>query len=102
MISAGDLTGYQPTVLRGARDTVDIAVGRGLSMLLRPGQADKIKVELILPESVQAPMPAGAEVGAARVLLEGRAVAELPAVLAEEVRLPGFLEGFLRIRDLWR
>lgn len=102
VISAGDLTGYQLPVLRGARDTVDIAVGRGLSMLLRPGQADKLKVELILPESVQAPMPAGAEVGAARVLLEGRAVAELPAVLAEEVRLPGFLEGFLRIRDLWR
>ena len=33
---------------------------------------------------------------------DGQAVAELPAVTAEEVRLPGYLEGFLRIRDLWR
>lgn len=102
VISAGDLTGYQLPVTRGARETVNIAVGRGLSMLLRPGQADKLRVELILPESVQAPQSAGTAVGTARVLLEGATVAELPAVLAEDVRLPGYLEGFLRIRDQWR
>ena len=101
-IPAGDLTGYQLPVTRGARDTVDVAVGRGLSMLLRPGQADKLRVELRLPESVQAPLAAGTEVGTARVLLDGALVAELPAVLAQEVRLPGLLEGFLRIRELWR
>lgn len=102
VISAGELTGYQLPVTRGARDSVDIAVGRGLSMLLRPGQADKLRVELALPESIQAPMAAGTRVGTARVLLDGAIVAELPAVLAQEVRLPGLLEGFLRIREQWR
>lgn len=102
VIAAGDLTGYQVPVTRGARDTVDVAVGRGLSMLLRPGQSDRLRVELTLPEAVQAPLAAGTQIGSARVLLDGQAVAELPAVTAEEVRLPGYLEGFLRIRDLWR
>ena len=102
VISAGELTGYQLPVTLGARDSVDIAVGRGLSMLLRPGQADKLRVELALPESIQAPMAAGTRVGTARVLLDGAVVAELPAVLAQEVRLPGLLEGFLRIREQWR
>ena len=97
-----DLTGYQLPVTRGARDTVNIAVGKGLSMLLRPGQAEKLRVELSLPESVQAPMAAGTEVGTARVLLDGAVVAELPAVLAEEIRMPGFMEGFWRIRENWR
>ena len=102
VINAGDLTGYQLPVTRGARETVNVAVGKGLSMLLRAGQADKLRVELALPDSVQAPMSAGTRVGTARVLLDGAVVAELPAVLAEEVRLPGYLEGFLRIRDQWR
>ncbi|MBQ9299765.1 MAG: hypothetical protein IJ214_04570, partial [Clostridia bacterium] len=102
VIAAGDLTGYQLPVTRGARDTVNIAVGKGLSMLLRPGQAEKLRVELSLPESVQAPMAAGTEVGTARVLLDGAVVAELPAVLAEEIRMPGFMEGFWRIRENWR
>ena len=70
VIAAGDLTGYQLPVTRSSRDTVDIAVGKGLSMLLRPGQAEKLRVELTLPESIQAPMAAGTEVGSARVLLE--------------------------------
>ena len=102
VIAAGDLTGYQIPVTRGAKDAVNVAVGKGLSMLLRPGQAERLRVELVLPESVTAPMSAGTAVGTARVLLDGAAVAELPAVLAEDVRLPGYLEGFLRIRDQWR
>ena len=102
VIAAGDLTGYQLPVTRSSRETVDIAVGKGLSMLLRPGQAEKLRVELTLPESVQAPMAAGTQVGSARVLLDGAVVAVLPAVLAQDVRLPGFLEGFLRIREQWR
>ena len=102
VIAAGDLTGYQLPVTRSSRDTVDIAVGKGLSMLLRPGQAEKLRVELTLPESIQAPMAAGTEVGSARVLLEDTVVAVLPAVLAQDVRLPGYLEGFLRIKEQWR
>lgn len=102
IIAAGDLTGYQLPVIRGARETVDIAVGKGLSMLLKAGQAEKMRVELVLPDSIQAPQSAGKEVGKARVLLEGTVVAELPAILAQEVRLPGFLEGFMRILEQWR
>lgn len=41
VIAMGDLTGYQLPMIRGARDSVNIAVGKGLSMLLRPGQAEK-------------------------------------------------------------
>ncbi len=102
VIASGELTGYSVPVTRGARESADVAVGKGLSMLLKAGQASQLSVELQLPESIQAPMSAGEEIGTARVLLNGCVVAELPAVLAHDVRLPGYLEGFLRIRDLWR
>ena len=102
VIAAGDLTGYQLPVTRGAKDAVQVAVGKGLSMLLRPGEAERLRVELSLPESIQAPQPAGTAVGVARVLLDGQVVAELPAILAEDARLPGYLEGIQRIREQWR
>ena len=102
VIAAGELTGYSVPVTRGARDSVDIAVGRGVSMLLRPGQAENLSVELVLPESLRAPLAAGTEVGDIHVLLSGTVVASVPAVLAQEVRLPGFLEGFIRIGEGWR
>ena len=102
VIQSGELTGFTLPVTRGARDSVDIAAGKGVSMLLRPGQAEQLSVELVLPESIQAPQPANTEVGSIRILLNGAVVAEVPAVLAQEVRLPGFLEGFLRISEAWR
>ena len=102
VIQSGELTGFSVPVTRGARDSVEIAAGKGLSMLLRAGQAQQLSVELVLPDSVQAPMQAGEEVGLVRVLLNGTVVAELPAVLAQDVRLPGYLEGFLRILEGWR
>ena len=102
VIAAGELTGYAIPVRRGAQDTAPIAVGKGLSMLLRAGQADKLSVELNLPESIEAPQTAGTRVGDVRVLLDGQTVAELPAVLAQDVRLPGFLEGLLLMLDHWR
>lgn len=102
VISSGELTGYTVPVKLGASDMAEVAVGKGLSLLLRSGQADKLTVELQLPEYIQAPQDKGTVIGTVRVLLEEQVVADLPAVLANDVRLPGFLESFMRIRDLWR
>lgn len=101
VISKDELTGYSLPINRGAADKVPIAAGSGLSMLLRAGQSNKLSIEMQLPESIQAPMDKGTQVGTIQVLLEGRIVAELPAVLSQDVRLPGYLEGFFRIRDHW-
>lgn len=98
----GDLTGEQVPVTMGARDTVDVALGGGLSMLLRSGQQNKLSFETTLPESVAAPFAAGTEIGTVRVLLDGQIVAELPAVAASDVRLPGLLEGFWRLFENWQ
>ena len=98
----GDLTGVSLSVRMGARDAVDVALGGGLSMLLRPGQQSQLRFETNLPEYVTAPLKAGDQVGTIRVLLGDQVVAELPAVAAQEVRLPGLLEGFLRLWENWK
>lgn len=98
----GDLTGVQVPVRLGARDQVDVALGKGLALLLRADQAGQLTYETQLPDSVAAPVRSGQELGTVRVLLNGVPVAELPAVAAQAVRLPGLLEGFWRLWENWR
>lgn len=97
----GDLTGKTVKVDGGARDEVEAALGKGLDLLLRAGQKNRLSFEAELPERVKAPVAAGQEIGKIRLLLDGRTVAELPAVAAREVRLPGMLEGLMKIRENW-
>ena len=102
VISSGELTGYTVSVKQGAQDTVPIAAGKGLSMLLKSGQEKQLSVEMQLPDSIKAPASKGDAVGVIQVLLSGQVIAELPAVLAQDVLLPGLFEGFLRILHHWR
>jgi D-alanyl-D-alanine carboxypeptidase (penicillin-binding protein 5/6) len=98
----GDLLGQQVHVSRGSQDTVDAALGSGLSMLLRVGQEKQLALEVELPDTVQAPVLKGDTLGTVRVLLGGTVVARLNCVAAQDVRLPGILEGFIKILDTWR
>lgn len=98
----GENLGEQLKVNRGSAESVDLLLGSGLSMLLRNGQASQLKMELVLPDSVDAPVEAGQVVGFARVLLGETAVAKLNVVAASDAPLPGFIEGFFRIINAWR
>ena len=98
----GDLVGVQVPVKLGARDAVDVSLGSGLSLLLRNGQQSQLSFETHLPESLNAPVEAGEPLGTVQVLLTGQPIAELPAVAAQSVRLPGLLEGFFRLLENWR
>ncbi len=98
----GDLLGESLSVKGGAADDVELALGGGLSMLLKNGQSDQLRLELALPESVEAPIAAGDMLGTVNVLMDGQVIARLPCVAAQDVPRPGFIEGLCRILDNWR
>ena len=98
----GDLLGERIAVKGGAADSVELALGSGLSMLLKNGQQSGLRLELALPESVDAPVMQGDVVGAVNVLLDGQVVARLNCVAATDVPRPGFIEGLYRILHNWR
>jgi len=98
----GDLLGESLPVRGGAADTVELALGSGLSMLLKNGQQSGLRLELELPESVDAPVQAGDVLGTVNVLMDGRVIAKLSCVAASAVPRPGFIEGLFRIWENWR
>ena len=98
----GDLLGETLPIHGGAADTVDLALGSGLSMLLKNGQQSGLKMELALPEYADAPIAKGDVLGTVNVLLGGQVVAKLNCVAATDVPRPGFIEGLYRILNNWR
>jgi len=98
----GDLLGETLPVKGGSAEKVELMLGSGLSMLLRVGQQSGLKLELALPESVSAPITAGDVLGTVNVLLEGKVIAKLNCVAANDVPRPGFIEGLYRILNNWR
>ena len=102
VLQKGDRLGQQVKVHLGMQDEVDAAAGSGLSMLMKLGQEKQLSLEVELPEEVEAPLKAGDALGLIRVKLGGRVVARLAAVAAEDVGMPGLVEGFLRVLTNWR
>ncbi len=98
----GDWIGRQVKVNLGAKDQVDAALGGELKLLMRSGTQDQLSFEAELPESVAAPVRAGDRLGNVWVLLAGKRIARLPAVAAQDVRLPGMLEGLMRLWENWK
>lgn len=98
----GDLLGESLPVHGGAADTVDLALGSGLSMLLKNGQQSGLKLELSMPDFVDAPVAQGDVLGMVNVLLDGQVIAKLNCVAAVDVPRPGFIEGLYRILNNWR
>ncbi len=98
----GDLLGMQLPVTLGTREQVDVALGSGLSMLLKAGDKAGLSLDAALPESLSAPVKKGQEVGRVNILLHGAVIATLPAVAAEDVPLPGMLDGITRLLDNWK
>ena len=94
--------GMRVTVRRGAQDEVDAVIGHGLAMLMRRGEEKGLRLEAVLPDSVTAPIRQGDPLGEARVMRGDEEVARLPLVAGQDVLLPGFLEGLLRILEGWR
>lgn len=98
----GDLTGQRVPVKLGSRDAVNAALGTGLSMLLKTGQKKSLSFETELPDSLTAPVKKGQEIGTVRILLNGTVIATLPAVAAEDIPLPGMLDGITRLWENWK
>ena len=98
----GDLLGESVPVKGGAADSVELALGNGLSMLLKNGQQSGLRLELSLPEYVEAPVQQGDVVGTVNVLMDGKIIARLACVAAVDVPRPGFIEGLYRILNNWR
>ena len=91
----------QLPVTGGSADAVTLELDADLTLLIQRGDEQKVTLEARLPETVQAPVHKGQQVGSVDVLLDGRVVAQVPVAAAEEIARRRFADGMKRVVSLW-
>lgn len=85
----------------GDADGVSLVLDDDLTLLITKGTEQQIELNPSLPEFIDAPVNKGEKVGSVEVVLEGKCVAELAIVTAEEVDATGVGYTLKRIIGLW-
>lgn len=86
LVKAGGEALPQPLGVKGGKQkTVAVAYGGALTAMVLRQRQDQVKVELRLPEKVNAPLANGAEVGQAVAVLDGVELGSVPIVTTQEI-----------------
>lgn len=85
----------------GKPDGIGLILDGDLTLLISKGEEQAIKLQPELPESVNAPVSQGQQLGSVRVELNGRTLAQLPVIAAESAEIRGLGAGFKRIWQFW-
>ena len=80
---------------------VPLVLGGALTLLIQKGEEQGIQLVPDLPESLEAPVAAGQEVGGVEVVVDGRSVARIPVLAAQEVTAKGLKNALSRVLRAW-
>ena len=75
----------------GASDEIEVATGDNLQILTSKTQKNKITTVVDIPESLEAPIKKGQEIGKMVAVIDGKAVASVPIIATSDVEQSGFM-----------
>ena len=75
----------------GEADEVELATGDNLQILTSKTQKNKITTVVDIPESLEAPIKKGQEVGKMMAVIDGKAVASVPIIATNDIGQSGFM-----------
>ena len=90
-----------PKVWKGEADSVQVGVAQPLLVSTPRGKYDRLKASMELPKSLVAPIAKGQKLGAVKVALDGKVVAEAPLVALQGVEEGGFFKRLWHALLMW-
>jgi D-alanyl-D-alanine carboxypeptidase (penicillin-binding protein 5/6) len=75
----------------GEADEVELATGDNLQILTSKTQKNKITTMVDIPDSLEAPIKKGQEIGKMMAVIDGKAVASVPIIATNDIEQSGFL-----------
>lgn len=85
----------------GAADEIELATADNLKILTTKTQKNKITTVVDIPESLEAPIKKGQEVGKMMAVIDGKAVASVPIVATSDVEQAGFFSRMWQHVTRW-
>lgn len=84
------------TVISGRKQSVPVETGDKAGVLLRKGQSSKAEYKADIPETVEAPVKKGEQLGKIVYSLDGKEIAEVKICAAEDVERMDILYGIYK------
>lgn len=75
----------------GDADEVELVTGGNLQILTTKTQKNKITTVVDIPDSIEAPIKKGQQIGTMMAVMDGKAVASIPIVATTDVEQSGFI-----------
>ena len=75
----------------GESDEIEVATGDNLQILTSKTKKNKITTVVDIPESLEAPIKKGQEIGKMMAVIDGKAVASVPIIATSDVEQSGFM-----------
>lgn len=75
----------------GKADEIELATGDTLQVLTSKTQKNKITTVVDIPESIEAPVKKGQQIGKMLAVIDGKAVASVPIVATTDIEQSGFM-----------
>ena len=91
----------QMPVTGGSSDALTLELAEDLTLLVRRGDEQQIRLQANLPEQASAPIEKGEHMGSVDVLLGDRVVGRVQVVAAESIGRRRFSDGFRQVLQLW-
>ena len=88
-------------VTGGDSEGVPLELDGDLTLLIQKGDEQSVQLVPSLPESIEAPVAAGQEVGSVEVVVDGRVVARIPVIATREVTAKGLKNAIGRVLKFW-
>lgn len=79
-------------IYMGDKDTVNLGINQSTAMTIPRGQANSLKANFELSQTLQAPIAKGTEVGVLTIELDGEQLVTYPLVTLEEVQEGGLID----------
>ncbi|MBP3946781.1 D-alanyl-D-alanine carboxypeptidase family protein [Psychrobacter sp. K31L] len=85
----------------GEAEEVELTTGDNLQILTSKTQKNKITTVVDIPESLEAPIKKGQEVGKLMAIIDGKAVASVPIIATNDVEQSGFMSRMWQHAVRW-
>jgi len=96
LFSAGEVLVENSRVWYGEKDRVNLVAGGDVYAIIPRGSKEQLQSEIQIEPVLKAPLEKGQELGRAKVVFDGKELADIPVVVAEEIPEAGF---FSRLWD---
>jgi len=82
---------------KGSPNMIDAVAPENISVLVKKGEKDGIKGDLVLKKTVSAPVKIGAEIGELVIYKDKKEIARYPLVAAEDVKKASLMQIYVRM-----